>query len=189
MLALATDKTRSSAGGPAGFVSHCACIHTSTEPQGISWTERAANYRNSQRATGHPLQACWKHMPLPQAGEHPLSSPALTRLTHRTKALEDRASLPQTCQALTTEPLVLPCWLSLQKVRKQVHKEALSKPLTLLLLAATRGQSIIHRCIYIYIYIYCYQQGADDIKIGEFSWMDRSLAVPGDRSCSSPFFM
>lgn len=156
MLALATGKTRSSAGEPAGLVSHCTSIHSSAEPQGISWTERAANYRKFPcsicfcwRGTGHPLQACWKHMPLLQAGKHPLSFPASTHRPWRTEL-----SLPQTCQALTMEPSELSCWLSLQEPRKQVPKEALSKPPAFLLLEQLQEDSNITGVLYICIYMY-----------------------------------
>lgn len=172
MLALATGKARSSAGDPAGLVRRCASIHTSAEPQGISCTERAANYRNScapsifcQRGTGHPLQACWKCIPLLQAGN--THSPALTHRSWRTEL-----SLPQTCQALTMEPSILPCWLFLQELRKQVHKEALSKPPAFLLLAATREQQH-YRYTYLCIVLSAghWHQGW---RVLLFCYMDRS---------------
>lgn len=168
-LALSTGKTRSSVvqtllGWLATVLAFTPVLSPRASPglKELPITDTPMlHLRFCQRGTGHPLQACLKH---------PLSCPASTHRPWKTEL-----SLPK-LPGFHMEPSVLPCcWLSLQELRKQVHEEALTKPPTFLLLAATRGH---YRCI-LYIYVYCYQQDADDIKDGEFCC----------RSHSSPSFI
>lgn len=147
---------------PPGRLATALPSHTNGEPQGTSQIKRAANYRKLPcsiwfcwRGTGHPWQACRKHMPLLRAGKHPLSFPAS----------EDRVFLAPNLPGFNrgTVSINPPAGAEEAGSQASIHEATNLSAIK----AATKEDSSVMEIFFIHIYVYSYQQGAEDSILAE----------------------